>query len=99
VLIIDFSSESSLGILCVSAQPRDQDHVQLVADLDLDSVIVSLNVKDHSVVAQEAGTGVTSLNVSGATPFRSFHLANPGLQRGTDVGVPTYEVIKLGLSE
>lgn len=79
--------------------PRHQDHIYLVIDFGLDPILVSLDVEDGSVFAQEANTRVSGFDVCGATPLRSLHLANPGLHGGADIGVPTDKVIELGLPE
>ena len=65
----------------------NQDDLDVEADLRFYSKLVSLYVEDDSVLAQNARTRISSLDVCRATPIRVLHFANPCVERRSDFGV------------
>ena len=79
----------------MSANPLDQDHTVLVLGLDDQSVGVALDVKNHLVVCQKAGTGVSALDVLWTRPLSALGLNSPGVKWPTCISVFAVEIVEL----
>ena len=67
--------------------PRGQDNFDRVAHFGFYPVRLTLDVENHSVVAQQAGIGVAGFDVRWTGPIRLLHLENPGVERTANVSV------------
>lgn len=88
-------SKLPLVVLGVSANPLDQDHTVLILGLDDQPVGVALDVENHFVICQKAGTGVSPFDLLRACPLSSLSFRSPGVERPARIRVVAFELVKL----
>src|SRR5207237_8989860 len=80
-VIIDSPLSFPFRVLGVGSYSGNQDDLDVEADLRFYSKLVSLYVEDDSVLAQNARTRISSLDVCRATPIRVIRFGNPCVER------------------
>ncbi len=68
-------------IFSMGTQKSNIGYPEIVLNGSHQPVSIAFHVKNHSVVSQEAGMPVISLDIRGRSPLSMFHISVPGQQR------------------
>src|SRR5260370_6073697 len=64
----------------MSPNSHDQDHLILKTDFCIQSIFITFQIKDDSVVGQKARMRVTCFDVTGCLPLGLFNFTDPGVK-------------------
>ena len=74
-------------IFSMGTQKSNIDYPEIVLNGSYEPVSIAFDVENHSVVGQEAGMPVISLDIRGRSPLSMLHISVPGQQRLFRIGV------------